>query len=871
LTKTLLFSIIFMIISGFLNKSDKDLNGDNLNPPFLCCESPWADSVFNAMSPEERMGQLFMVAAYSDKGPAHIEKIEDLIKNQKIGGLIFFKGGPMRQAILTNRYQELSKTPLMIAIDAEWGLAMRLDSTIKYPYQMMLGAITDNDLIYQMGADIARQCKRMGIHVNFAPVVDVNNNPKNPVINYRSFGEDRDNVAEKGIAYMKGMQDNRVLANAKHFPGHGDTDTDSHKSLPVIAHSKERLDSLELYPFKKMIKQGLGSMMIAHLYIPAYEQKKNTASTLSKNIVKGLLRDSLGFQGLIFTDALNMQGVSKYFKPGIVDVKALLAGNDILLFPQDVPTAIREIKKAIKKGGITQAEIDTRCKRILKAKEWLQLDDNQSINYDNLYNDLNLRSEALLQRKLVESGLTLVANKSDIIPFKHLDKLNIATVSIGSNYGKVTTFQSMLGNYAPMDHYFIGNRATDNQIADIIEKLGAYNLVITSLHSNTNRPSKNFGIKRKSSEIINSILKKTKVVLVGFSNPYGLSQIENLNNLEALLVSYNNNELTQELSAQLLFGGISAKGKLPVTINKEFTSGMGVVTGPPSRLKYVLPEEVGIKSSMLDTIDSIAEFAIREEATPGCQVFIAKNGKIFYQKSFGYHTYDKKLPVTNDDLYDIASVTKIAATISSLMKLQEEGKISIDSTLGYYIAGIDTSEKSQIVIRELLAHQSGLKSWIPFWMETMENVKYNARKKKYITKRAKYVDNIYAKTPSDFFPTKVAENLYINKNYTDSIMYQLLASPLREEKEYHYSDLGYYFLLQIIEDITGEPLEEYTARNFYTPLGLTKLGFLPKDRFNVQRMIPTEDDKVYRRQLIQGDVHDPRAAMLGGVGGLKCS
>ena len=365
----------------------------------------WVDSVMNTLQPDERIGQLFTVAAFSNKDSLHVKEIAKLVKDYKIGGLCFFQGGPVRQANLTNYYQSLAKTPLLISIDGEWGLSMRLDSTVRYPKQMALGAINDNQLIYDFGVETARQCKRMGIHLNFAPVVDVNNNPRNPVINDRSFGEDKYRVAAKSIEYMRGLQDNGLMATAKHFPGHGNTDKDSHLTLPKLNRSKEELDSLELYPFKELIDRGLSSIMVAHLFVPAYDSSKNSAASISKPIVTDLLKNKLNFKGLIITDALNMKGVSANFPPGVVDVKALLAGNDMCLYSENVPVAIAEIKKAMLAGEITQTELDEKARKVLFAKFQVGLAHYQPIVIDGLITDLNSNEAKLMSRKLYENAL----------------------------------------------------------------------------------------------------------------------------------------------------------------------------------------------------------------------------------------------------------------------------------------------------------------------------------------------------------------------------------------------------------------------------------------------------------------------------------
>jgi len=821
-------------------------------PVFIQPEMRWADSVFKKMTPEERIAQLFMVAAYSDRKKQKPEEIKKLIKKYKIGGLIFFQGGPVRQAILTNYYQSLSRVPLLISIDGEWGLAMRLDSTVQFPRQMTLGAIQDDSMIYEMGRIIARQCKRMGIHVNLAPVVDVNNNPMNPVISNRSFGEDKYNVAKKGLMYMKGLQDEKILACAKHFPGHGDTESDSHKTLPVINSDRERMDTLELYPFKKLINEGLGGMMVAHLFIPAYDSTANQASTLSKNIVTDLLKGQLQFKGLVFTDALNMKGVSKFYKPGEVDVKALLAGNDVLLFSEDVPKAIAEIKKAIERGEITQDEIDSRCKKILYAKQWVGLDHYEPVKIKKLYEDIHTPQADLINRKLIENSLTLLQNKNDLVPLKNLDTLKIASLSIG--YRQLNTFQEMLGNYAPVKHFGIDKEEKKEKIDSVLNALKEFNLVIIEINNTNNIPAKNFGLTPQSVNAVKAVMKDHKVILTVLANPYVLSKFDSIQYVDAIVMSYEDTELSESLSAQLIFGGIQSKGKLPVTASSYFKVGTGVQSSLPIRLKYTIPEELNIDSKRLAKIDSIALRGIKEKAYPGCQVFVAKEGKVIYRKSFGYYTYGKNNPVRNDDLYDLASITKIAASTPAIMKLVDEHKIDIDGTLGTYLPFLKESNKEKIVIREVLTHQAGLKDWIPFYLRTLD-------------KKGGYKPGIYSTTQSDSFPYRVAENLYICKSYPDTMMKRIIDSPVSDKHQYKYSDLGYYLMQKIIESKTQVSLNEYVRKNFYNPLGLSTMGYRPRERFALDRIAPTENDTKFRKQLVQGDVHDYGAAMLGGVGG----
>jgi beta-glucosidase-like glycosyl hydrolase/CubicO group peptidase (beta-lactamase class C family) len=837
-------------LAGHLKQTSHKLPNVAIDPPFLGAGKKWVDSLMQKLTPEQRMAQLFMVAAYSNKGKEHQDEITRLIKNQQIGGLIFMQGGPLREAKLTNAYQKISNVPLMISIDGEWGLSMRLDSTQSFPKQMTLGAIRNDSLVYRMGLEIARQCRRMGIHVNFAPVADVNNNPSNPVINMRSFGENKYNVTAKAFAYMKGLQDGNVLANAKHFPGHGDTDTDSHKALPIIKHNRERLDSIELYPFRELIAKGLGSMMVAHLYIPALDSTKNQPSTLSKKIITELLRDQMGFKGLIFTDALNMQGVAAANQPGIADVKALLAGNDVMLFSENVPLAIAEFKKAIEKGQITQEEIDRRCRKILEAKYWMGLHKRKEVTTKNLYDDLHTAEAELIRRQLTEASLCVLENKN-CIPLRGLDSLRIAAIAIDGNVNN--TFQKTLNQYALVKGFAVDKDQLGAQQNALLEKLKPYNVVIVSVHNPKNSMSKNAGVNAAVSQFVAALNKRTRVILCHFANPYALEKLSDAAIPKGLIQAFEDNKNSQDLSAQLIFGGIKANGQMPVNAGK-YKFGDGLQTADACRLKFTIPEELGIQSADLDRVDSIARYAIRQKATPGCQLLIAKDGKVFYNKTFGFHTYAPTHPVEETDLYDIASITKVAASTVSIMKLVDEGFINVDKTVGDYIPAMNLTNKGQLRLRDLLAHQAGLPAWIPFYTKTVSS---EAKRRKY-----------YRSERSDSFPLQVAENLYLRYDYPDSMLVQLAACEITTRNpEYKYSDLGYYFFKYIIEKHKQKSLAQYAHETFYGPLGMARTTFNPLTKFERDEIIPTENDKLFRKQLVHGYVHDQGAAMMGGVGG----
>lgn len=843
--KIIIFVPFFLVFSSFFSVQRPDSR-----PVFMEETEVWSDSVLKTMSLKERIGQLFMVAAYSNKGKSHVQEIEKLITENHIGGLIFFQGGPVRQARLTNQYQSKAKIPLLIAMDAEWGLGMRLDSTISYPRQMMLGALTDNEIIFRMGEDIANQCKRLGVHINFAPVIDVNVNPKNPVINSRSFGEQKRNVADKGLAYMNGMQKHHVLAVAKHFPGHGDTDKDSHKALPLISHDVNRLNDIELYPFKTLFDSGCGGVMVAHLLVPALDSTANRATTLSPKVVTDLLTKKMGFNGLIFTDALNMKGVSNYYKPGEADLLALKAGNDVLLFPKDVPLAIEMIEKAIKNGEISEDEINRHVLKILKTKKWVGLDKPHVVEEKNLYAELNTDKYNRLYRQIIARSISLIKNSGALIPFQNLEDKKIASLAIGVT--KPNFFQKKLKSYTHVVDFQLPHNPSEEQIKTMLKKLESFSEIIVSYHGPSRSPRKHFGVAANDQKILKELAAIKSVTFVTFTNPYVLNWVVESEKCNAVVVAYNDKITTQESAAQIIFGGFGAQGKLPVSAG-EYDAGTGYQT-KAIRFSYLEPQDVGMNSTVLYGIDSLAQNAIKIGATPGCQILVVRDNAVIWNKAYGYHTYENKRAVKTKDIYDLASLTKVVATLPVIMQLVDQKHIQLDGTLGMYLPElVGGTDYAKITLREMLAHQAGLKSWIPFYLNTMENGVPRF--------------DIYSLDQSETYAIKVADHLYINKAYPDSMMKIIVQKGLNPSGGYRYSDLGYYFLKAIAEKVTGQPLNEYVAQHFYAPMGMTTTGYLPMNSFSRDEIVPTEKDNYFRKQLVHGYVHDPGAAMQGGVGG----
>ena len=811
-------------------------------------EQHWVDSVMATLTPREKIAQMMSVRAYSNKGPEHVNAIAGLIRNYGIGGVTFFQGGPLRQAQLTNQYQQLSRVPLLISLDAEWGLGMRLDSTFSFPYQMTLGAMTAEEPVYDMAAEIARQLKCIGVHINLAPVVDINNNPANPVIHIRSFGEDRSNVARKGIAYMKGLQDNGVLAVAKHFPGHGDTDSDSHHTLPVITHTRQRLDSVELYPFRELIRNGLDGTMVAHLSIPGIDSLSKLPSTLSENIVTGLLRNSLGFNGLVVTDAMDMKGVTGAYPGGEVELKALQAGNDLLVLPADVPLAINRIMQALNDGTVTMDDIEGHCRKILQYKYRAGLDLYSPSVIQGLYDQLNSPENVKIERSIYQEAVTLVWNPYAMLPLHDVSRLRLASLSVGAS--GITAFQRMMDHYANVDHYTIPEGTGLPLNHPLIRNLPSCDAVIVGLHS---LPVWNKNLGSQIMTVIQTLADVKPVILVLFGHPYLLSSLSGLDHIAGVIVAYQDGIAPQEATAQMIFGSLPFKGKLPVSALAQFPVNTGLTTVPDGKITYVAPEELGIDLDTLRRIDSVIRQAIGEKVFPGCQVLAMKDGKVFYDKCFGYHTYDHDRMVRPTDLYDLASLTKPMATTLAVMKLYQEDRIDIDRMLGEYLPYLRGTDKSPVIVRELMAHQARFVPWIPFYRSVLKDGQPDT--------------TVFRHEFSEEFPDRVCEGLYIRRDYSYVIFDSIVQSRLLNRQSYKYSDLGFYFLFQIIENVTNIPMEDYVRRNFYEPLELTTMTFRPRERFPLTRIVPTEFDREFRHCLVHGDVHDQGAAMLGGVSG----
>ena len=787
-----LFFVAFLVT--FFNSYSQNL--DPLRTDDYYAQEKWVDSILNSMTIDQKMGQLFMIQAYSNLDTVHENKIKEMIQKYYVGNLIFMQGTPSKQVQLTNTYQSLSKIPLMIGFDGEWGLDMRLQNTYKFPWNMTLGAIQDNTLIRKFGEHLGRHAKRVGIHVNFAPVVDINTNPLNPIIGNRSFGENKQNVTQKAIAFSQGMQGEGVLANAKHFPGHGDTATDSHLKLPVLTFDRQRLDSVELYPYKRVFDAGMASVMTAHLSIPVLESNPKLPTSLSSRVVTDLLKEELGFLGLIFTDGLNMKGAADYSSSAEIDLAAVLAGNDVLLIPQDVPATISLMKNSIQTGVLSPERIDESVRKILLAKYKVGLHFHKPIDTLNLVKDLNTIEDEVLHRELVKNSITIIKNKKNILPIEDLKKhKKIAYVALGDGTGD--QFLDALAKYSKI------HKVDSNNLNEVIDTLEDFDLVVVGFHKSNAHPWKPYEFSNQELVWLHEIARKNKTILAVFASPYSLLNIKSFTNLEAVLVAYQNSEIAQQITAQTIFGAIEATGKLPVSIKNEFPVGTGIITKSLQRLQYSIPEAVGMSSKKLARIDSVATVVLEEKMSPGLQVLVARKGVVVYEKSFGYHTAKKKNPVKNSDVYDVASLTKILASLPMLIKAEEEKKIALSSSVRKIVPRFKKSNKDTVTVQEILSHYGQLKAWIPFYKLTQDSITNKNLKKFYRAKKTKK------------FTIKVAENLFLNSSFKDSIYKYIRDAEQREKPGYKYSDLGYYIFKEALEKRYKKDLNVLVDDEFY--------------------------------------------------------
>ena len=834
----------------------------------------WVDSVFSSLSLQDKVGQLIVTTVPARENKLTKKQIRDLVKKYKIGGLLFAEGTPEEQAILTNIAQKNSKVPVLITFDGEWGLSMRLEGTPYFPKNAALGCIEDNRLIYEYGREVAREFRELGVHVNFAPDADVNTNPLNPVIHVRSFGEDPKKVAEKVVAYSKGLESGGVLSVSKHFPGHGDTDVDSHKGLPVLYYNRERLDSVELYPFKEMVRAGLGGVMVGHLQVPALEPDNKTASSLSKNIVTGLLKDEMGFRGLVFTDALDMKGVSAVPQ---VTTKALLAGNDMVLVQYNTVNAVKEVLNAVKEGVLPQAEVDAKCRKILTYKYLLGLrQPRPQLQVSGMSYRINTDEAKALVTKLRQAAVTVLGNHFGILPLAPVGSAPIAVLSVGDGKDSVFVEEMKKLSPVPVERLRLTKDMTADARRELARRLADYRRIVVSVSG-----------KDKDVHVYTNFLMELEhlsvpTVYTFFTSYRGMQPLEPaLAHAGSVVLGHSAEEDIQAYVAGVIFAKVPAQGKLSMSIGNLYKIGDGAVITPGMKPGKIIPEDLGMKSNELHRIDAIVSAGIEAGAYPGCQVLVLKDGQPVYDKCFGSHTYADTTAVRPTDMFDLASLTKTTATLLAVMKLYDEGKLKLTDKASQYLPFLRTTNKKNITIKDLLLHESGLPPYIRFYLEAIdpnsvhgpyaqswvdEWHRTRVSEHSYYCSDFKFKKGMVSTKESPVYTLRVADNMWLNKSFKNTILQKIARCEL-DRKRYVYSDLGFVLLQQVVEAIVKLPMDLYIAKEFYAPMGLQRTMYLPLLRYTKQDIMPTAANDFLRRQDLCGYVHDETAACMGGISG----
>jgi len=824
----------------------------------------WVDSLYKNLTLKDKVGQLFMIRVNPNWNEQQIQNTIALIKKYNIGGIVLFKGDIEKTAELINRLQEAAKIPLLIAIDGETGLGMRLNNSISFPYQMTLGSIKNDSLIYLMAKEIGRQLKRIGIHINFAPVADINSNYQNPIIGMRSFGQSKNDVAKKCVMYASGLQECNIIAVAKHFPGHGNTNVDSHHDLPVITSNFEQLDSIELIPFKTLIQYGITGIMNAHLAIPAIDTSNSLPSSLSYNNVTKLLKQKLNYQGLIFTDGLDMKGVTKFFKNGKAELQAIKAGNDILLLPENIPSSFDKITRAIDSLLIDSNSINLSCKKILMAKYWVGLNNYKPTNLKNIVTDINTPYSQCIIRAITQEAITLLKNVN-AIPLNSYRK-NIS-INIGSTENTINTFQKTLFDYDSIAIFSLQKNNIDPELKNtLLEQVTSNKTVILSI-SNTNMfPVTKYGISQNTIDLVDTILlKNNNVIFILFGPPYALNLFRNIARAKAIIITYEDNDLIQEITAGMIYGTNNFSSSIPVTIDK-FSINTGLKTN--NKYNYSLNKNIyyqgNVENSINNTcikhikefkIDSLINLGLKENLYNTCNVLISLNNNIIYNKIITSNNYiDSSLQnIDYHALFDIGGITNIASTTLAIMKLYENNLIDIDKPLKYYLPQLTETNKANITIKEILSHTSRIKEWIPFH--------------KQIIKGDWFDDGIMSKEYSEQYSIIVHDSLFLNKDFLKTIEKQINESHLYKRKTHLYSNISFYYLKLIIEKITNTTLDKYVYENIYKPLGLVYISYKPLDYLIdlSPTIIPSQIDNYFRKITLKGHVNDEFAALQGGV------
>lgn len=843
-----LFCLLNAFNAAFNASAHSDL-GKSIDSP-QCQE--WVDSVYNSLTEQERVAQLFIAHV----NPESKDNVAYVV-NRGIGGLLYTKGSLKSFASMTNYAQSIAKTPLLITLDGEWGIAMRVPEAPEFPRNMSLGAINEEKLLYEYGKEMARECQALGIQVNFAPVMDVNSNPDNPVIGYRSFGEDPKRVAKLGVAYSLGLESGGVMAVAKHFPGHGDTKDDSHKSLPRVERSLDSVKSIDLYPFKKFINSGCNGVMVGHIAVPALDSSLTPAS-MSPVIIGKKLKKDMGFDGLVFTDGLGMKGADMNEN---VCVAALKAGNDILLAPRNYANDLVAVMKAIENGEISRERIEKSVKKMLSYKYLLGLNNLRTVDEGHIGEILNSIDAESVNRRLCDAMITAVHNHDSILPLGNLGKNRIAVVNIGGHNDN--EFDKMCSRYANVD-IFNGSSAS-------IEKLREYDVVIAAI----------FKANHSSQSILEAMKGLKGLVAVFMVNPYEMAKFKSaLGNEAALVIAYESSPLAQQSAAKALFGGIKVDGKLPVNVSGVAEMGAGVEL-PKTRLGFATLKDANLKPNLSERIDSAIYACLKSGAFPGAQVLVAKGGDIVLNKNYG-RTTNGGNPVTESTIYDLASVSKTVGTLPGIMKAYDLGLFDMDTPASNIIPGLNVSGKEDITPRMLLFHETGMPPSLNMFYLMMDTATYKGKllspkkdkehsikieKKLYGHNDAKLRADLVSHKRTKNMAVPAAKDLYVGAATYDTIMSRIYKADLRKNRDYCYSCLNFCLLMDMEQRLTQQPHQKWVADSVWNPIGAYSFSYRPAEKYPDERIAATEKDNYLRRQHLRGYVHDELAAFSGGVQG----
>jgi CubicO group peptidase (beta-lactamase class C family)/beta-glucosidase-like glycosyl hydrolase len=796
----------------------------------------WVDSVFNKLKVQERIGQLFMLSVSANASEDEIDDLISRVRASDPGGLYLRGGGPVSWVSLYNKIQRVSKVPMIVGMDAEWGVGQTIDSLMRFPRPLAIGAIKNDSLVEALGKEIARQMRVLGVHINFAPNADIHLKGQQAS---RFFGTSKNRVSQTSIAFVRGLQQNGVVACAKHlFDNENKADLDS-----TIYFGLNRLDTLDFYPYQQLIQHGVGGLLTSHLHFSIREKRKAVPASVSSLFINQVVKNQFGFSGLLFSEMPYLQSISNKSK-GETEMLAFEIGNDFLIDSKDIREAKRRIQKAIKKNPMLAAQLEQSVKKILGVKYEASLRVKPYLNPDNIVRRVNSEEALALKYALTESSITIIQNKNDFLPIQRLEGKKFASLTIGKE--AENDFTHFLGKYTTFENFTIRSISDTSQV---MQRLKSFDVVVVGIHP----LATNF--LPVIYPWLDHLSRLTNTVVFSFAIPVAFSPMDSV---RALGITYSDDDVAEKIAAQVIFGARQGAGALPYNISPVFEEGTSNVNSKLDRLAYGVPAEVHMNQGILENIKTIAREAIDSLATPGCSILIARKGKVIFEQPMGWQTYDNKIAVTENTIYDLASITKVSATLQTIMFLTERGLIDVNKKASIYLPELKESNKKDFTLKDILTHQAGLWPYLPFWQQTMKD--------------SFLLPEYYSGVRSEDFPYPVAENLFAAKSVKDSLWQWIIRARVRDKTlrtpfDYRYSDMGFYILQHLAEKKLNQPMQDFLYQNLYEPIGASTTGYLPLNKFPPDQIAPTEADMQFRKSTLIGYVHDQGAAMHGGIAG----